>query len=59
MQLITFSVTTLSAPVDLFYSEPHITAAGVLSFRLAEGKAGSASLTILARDDGGTGWGGA
>ena len=58
MQLITFSVTTLSAPVDLFHSEPHITAAGVLSFRLAEGKAGSASLTILARDDGGTRWGG-
>ena len=39
MQLITFSVTTLSAPVDLFHSEPHITAAGVLSFQLAEGKA--------------------
>ena len=56
-QGLTFVVTGNTAPA-LFATSPAVDAAGSLSFRPAFNQSGTATITILLRDDGGTAAGG-
>ena len=52
------SVTTANDNAALFASQPSVSAAGVLSFRTAPNRSGSAQVTVTVHDDGGTTHGG-